>query len=247
MHLEISWFYYQFWKIISLDIKLLVESFFCLHIDHVIPASSGLHCLWWEISFQLYLCSFLCDGSFFSGCFQEFIFIFGFWWSDYAVVQVWFSYCLSYLDLMTFLDLCGTFFLTKFGMFLYNISNKFPSLAKSPSGTPVACMLGHAVLLWGLWGSAHLSSVRLPSFLQTEGSLLSFSPLTEYFLLLPLPAVESIRRHFHFHLCTLQAPVWFLFAISTFFLFLLCSLMPNTFPFSSLNLFSFEDLNIYNS
>lgn len=47
------------------------------HFSYITPLSCGLHCLWWEVSFNCYVPSSLYNLSFISGCLQGGFFILG--------------------------------------------------------------------------------------------------------------------------------------------------------------------------
>lgn len=130
-------FHLHFWKTALLDIGSLVDSF--SFFDYTVALPAGLHYLRRQVS-----CSSSSGESFFSCCFQEFLWIVGFKCLDHKVSQ----YAPLPVDPARS---CSTpqmylsVFFTLFGKFsaVISVNIFFCTFLPSPSGTPLTCMLMH--------------------------------------------------------------------------------------------------------
>lgn len=105
-------FFVFFWLHINVffpECVILVKSLSFHQFKDADPLYSGCHRFWREVRFFVLFfsnqCSFVCNVLFFSSCFQDFFFIFGFHTFGYAVHRYGFLYVLPAWSLLSFLDL----------------------------------------------------------------------------------------------------------------------------------------------
>lgn len=137
----------HFWKIALLHIGFLINSYFSLHFEYVIPLFSGFHCFWWEVS-----------PSF--GVSYKWWVVFLFLLQDFLLYLAFsiFTIISLFMDLFVFilLRICGLVFVNKLGNFLSITSLNIFSFSFFPSGIFIRYLL--VCYPTFLWGCTHFSS-----------------------------------------------------------------------------------------
>ena len=129
LHLILFWFSLHSWRIFLLGIAFGLTVLCFWHLRNSMPLPHALHGFWWEI-YCNYNSFSLTDKMFFSGCFQDFFFVFSFQKFNYDV-----SWCGSHFVFLQLLKYTCLFVLVNLRE-VYNHSLKYFSVLNSfPSGT----------------------------------------------------------------------------------------------------------------